>query len=141
MKIYLIFVLFIIINLSCFAQKLNKIDLEKSVNDFNNALIAKDTVALNILLDDNISYGHSNGWIQTKHDLKSDLYNGKITYNKINASSLSMSIDGNVAWVRSITDLDVILETKPLQFKLNALQVWIYKKKLWVLFARQSVKM
>jgi hypothetical protein len=115
-------------------------DLISNIKNFDKALIAGDTVRLNELLDDEIGYGHSNGWIQTKRDLINDLYNGKLTYTKISTSDEKLVVKDKNASMRMTAEVDIVLNGSPLQFKLKVLQVWVKKKKHWVLFARQSVK-
>ena len=91
-------------------------------------------------MDDEIGYGHSNGWIQTKRDLINDLYNGKLTYTKISTSDEKLVVKDKNASMRMTAEVDIVLNGSPMQFKLKVLQVWVKKKKHWVLFARQSVK-
>lgn len=115
--------------------------LSKAVEDFDKALINKDSVVLKQLLNEHISYGHSNGWMQSKNDVINDLFNGKLTYKQISHKDDQVNIEGNTASVRMVANLDVIMDNKPMQFKLSVLQAWIWKNKEWQLFARQSVKL
>jgi hypothetical protein len=126
-------------SLCVFAQA-DSVSLKKAVADFNKALIAKDSLMLKKLVHDNITYGHSNGWIQSKHDLIDDLYNGKLVYNVIDQYFDGIVMEGNTAAVREVANINIEKEGKPLQFKLKVLQVWVYKKKSWQLLSRQSVK-
>jgi len=132
-----IFLLFISMVVS--AQKADTISLKKAVAQLNDALVKRDTVQLKKLLDDRLNYGHSNAWIQTKGEIIADLYNGTLTYTAINQEQGQVTTDGNTALVRAVTNIDVVMKGKPMQFKLNILQVWIYKNG-WRLFGRQSVK-
>jgi hypothetical protein len=34
-------------------------------------------------LHNDVSYGHSNGWVETKTNIIKNLYNGKLAYKKI----------------------------------------------------------
>lgn len=115
--------------------------LDVAMEKFNMALIRKDTAALNRLLHNDVTYGHSNGWIENKTDVKADLYNGKLVYNKIGQEITEVLKTGNTACVRSNTTIDVLFDGKPMTFKLHVLQVWTRKDKDWQLTARQSVKM
>lgn len=136
---YVVTILTLFINTAVFAQKADANSLKKTVSNFNEALVKRDTVQLKMLLDDKLNYGHSNAWIQTKEDIIADLYNGTLTYTAIHQADGDMLIEGNTALVRGITELDVVMKGKPMQFRLNVMQVWIYKKG-WKLFGRQSVK-
>lgn len=114
--------------------------LDAAIEKLNIALIRKDTAALNKLVHNSISYGHSNGWIESKADMKADLYNGKLVYNTIGQEITETLQEGNMACVRSNATIDVVYNGKPMTFKLHVLQVWNKTGKNWQLVARQSVK-
>ncbi len=135
-----IVVIFILFQFVAHAEHAPYYDLISNIKDFDKALIARDTIRLKELLDDEIGYGHSNGWIQTKRDLINDLYNGKLTYTKISTSEEKLVVEDKAATMRMTAEVDIVLNGSPMQFKLKVLQVWVKKKKHWVLFARQSVK-
>lgn len=136
---YAVAILLLLISTVVFAQKADTVSLKKAVTSFNDALVKRDTVQLKKLLDDKLNYGHSNAWIQTKRDIIVDLYNGTLTYTSISQEQAQIIQDGNTALVRAVANLDVVMKGKPMQFKLNLMQVWIYKKG-WRLIGRQSVK-
>lgn len=127
--------------LSCavFAQQPDYAALNHAIADFDKALESRDSLALKWLLNDKISYGHSNGWIENKKEVIADLFNGKLVYKKIVATKPEVSTSGNVAAARSIADIDAALDGKMMSFKLKVLQVWTWDDGHWTLFARQSV--
>jgi len=133
-----LFIILLFLSTGAFAQK--RADLEKAVTNLDMALLNKDSVMLKMLLSDQLSYGHSNGWIESKHDVIQNLFNGKLTYRQINKQSQEMAIDGGMAAVRMVIDVDVEMNGKAIQLKLSVLQVWVWKNKHWALFARQSTK-
>jgi uncharacterized protein DUF4440 len=138
MRFFTIF--FVCLSVVGLAQKSETRMLNIEVAEFDRALINKDSVTLKRLLNNDLSYGHSNGWIQMKTDVIGDMYNGKLTYKAIESRQGDVRVEGNTAWVRIYSELEVVMEGKPLQLKLNVLQVWVWKNKHWELFARQSVK-
>lgn len=103
------------------AQKTTK-GVEKAVYAFNKALETKDTVALKAILDDNVSYGHSNAWIENKSDVMADLYNGTLTYNKISQPELRIDIADDIATVRGNGIFDVTYKEKQVSFDLHVMQ-------------------
>ena len=137
---YVLVILSLLASVSAFAQKADSKSLTKAIADFDKALINKDSVVLSHLLNNDLQYGHSNGWIETKSDVIADLFNGKLNYKTIVPQSPEIKMEGNTAAVRTTSDIDVLLEGKPMTFKLKVLQVWVWKNKHWELFARQSVK-
>jgi ketosteroid isomerase-like protein len=122
-----------------FAQQPDYAALNHAITDFDKALESRDSLALKWLLNDKISYGHSNGWIENKKEVVADLFNGKLIYKKIVATKPEVTTSGNVAAARSIADIDAALDGKLMSFKLKVLQVWTWEDGHWTLFARQSV--
>ena len=115
--------------------------LKEAVAKLDKALVAKDTVVLKQLLHKDLTYGHSNGWIETKADVISDLVTGKLTYDKIESKDLKWTVTGNIATMRSATDVNYRMSDKSGELKLHVLQVWMKTNKGWQLLSRQSTKL
>jgi Domain of unknown function (DUF4440) len=133
-------ILLLAMGATAFGQGHNTRLLAVEAQEFDMALVNKDSSVLGRLLDNALVYAHSSGWVQTKKDVIGDLFNGKITYKQVNSGSPAISMDGDVASVRMTSDLDVEMNGKVVQMKLNVLQVWMWKSDHWELFARQSCK-
>lgn len=114
--------------------------LKKAVAGLNTALLVKDSVALKSLLSDKVTYGHSNGWIETKQEVVQHLFDGTLTYNSIIQGEPSIVLEGDIASVRANADVDVSLKGTQVKLGLHILQVWKKDKKRWVLLSRQSTK-
>lgn len=103
------------------------------------ALISKDSVVLYSLLAPDVSYGHSNGMIQTREQLIADLMSGVQDYKSIESSNISTSITESAAIVTTNTRVSMLFNTKRLELKMKILLVWIKRNGEWKLAARQSV--
>ena len=114
--------------------------LIKTMKEFHHALVTKNTVSINQQTDKVLSYGHSNGWVQTKADIIKDFETGYISYQSFKEDSISVSINGNMANVRFVADISATMKGTVNSFHLKVLEVWVKKSKRWVLFARQAVK-
>ncbi len=114
--------------------------LKDAVAKLDKALIAKDTVVLKQLLHNDVTYGHSNGWVETKADVIKDLVTGKLAYNKIETKSIKWTITNNVATMRNSSEISYELEGKPGELHLHVVQVWLKTNKGWQLLTRQSTK-
>jgi hypothetical protein len=127
---------------AAFAGRKGEASLKSAAQSLDKALEQKDTTLLNLLLSDKLQYGHSNGWIETKEEVKADLYNGKIVYHSIkeNGAGLRTVIDGETGLVREDVAIDVLLDGKPVNLNLAVLQVWVFDKGTWKLIGRQSTK-
>ena len=139
MKIF-ITILFFVFGFTAFGQSNDEIKLTQTLKEFHQALVKKNTVSVNQQTDKALTYGHSNGWIETKTELIKNLETGYIAYQSFKEDSISISLNGNVASARFIADISATLNNKATIYHLKVLEVWIKKGNRWVLFARQSVK-
>jgi len=123
------------------AQTADEKKLVETVKEFHQALVKKNTVSINQQTDKALSYGHSNGWIQTKADVIKDFERGYISYQSFKEDSITVSMNDNMANVRFVVDITATLNgTTVNNYHLRVLEVWVKKTKRWVLFARQAVK-
>lgn len=130
---------FVLFSLSAAAQTEEQ-KLETTIKEFHQALVQKNTVSINQQTDKALSYGHSNGWVETKTDVIKDLETGYISYQTFKEDSITVTINGNMANVRFIADITATLKGTTSNFHLKVLEVWVKKGKRWILFARQAVK-
>jgi hypothetical protein len=114
--------------------------LTTTIREFHQALVQKNTVSVNQQTDKTLSYGHSNGWVETKSDMINNLETGYINYHSIKEDSMQVTISGNMAHARFVADYNVTLNNNTSTFHLKVLEVWVKKGKRWLLFARQAVK-
>ena len=114
--------------------------LATTIKEFHQALVKGNTVSINQQTDKVLSYGHSNGWVETKNELIKNLETGYMKYNSYKEDSLQVVINGNMAHARFVADITAALNGKEGNFHLKVLEVWVKKGKRWLLFARQAVK-
>jgi serine/threonine protein kinase len=137
---FLFFLLLTVASLAGFAQSGEDDKLIATVKAFHLALVNKNTIAINQQTDKALSYGHSNGWIQTKADVIKDLETGYISYQDIKEDSITITMNGNMANVRFLGDYKATLKGAASNFRLRVLEVWVKKSKRWVLFSRQGIR-
>ncbi len=119
------------------AQTADETKLVETVKEFHQALVKQNTVAINQQTDKAVSYGHSNGWVQSKKDFET----GKISYQSFKEDSITVVMNDNMANVRFVADITASVNgTTVNNYHLKVLEVWVKKSKRWVLFARQAVK-
>jgi len=124
------------------SAQVDSIALKEAMSNLDHALITKDEKALLQLLNNDVSYGHSNGWVQSKADIVNDLKSGKLVYTKLdNISVTIIAINKDWATARVNTNAEGIVNGNSFQFKLHILQVWLKTKTGWQLVARQSTKL
>jgi hypothetical protein len=133
-------VLLLLSNSICFAQGAGEEKLIETVKEFHQALVKKNTISINQQTDKALSYGHSNGWVETKADIIKNLETGYISYGSYTEDSIAVTMNGNMANVRFIADIAATMKEVSNTFHLKVLEVWVKKGKRWILFARQAVK-
>jgi hypothetical protein len=127
------------VGIACMAQT-DEAKLTTTMKEFHQALVSKNTVSINQQTDKALSYGHSNGWVETKNELIKNLETGYIKYNSIKEDSLQVTVNGNLAHARFVGDYNVTMNGNTNTYHLKVLEVWTKKGKRWVLFARQAVR-
>ncbi len=118
----------------------DEVKLTSTLKEFHQALVKKNTVSINQQTDKALSYGHSNGWVETKKELIEHLESGYMEYNSFREDSIKVEVNGNVGHARFIADINATMSGKEFMFQLRVLEVWVKKGKRWVLFARQAVR-
>lgn len=139
---YIFTICLFFISVISFAQ-VDSISLKQAMSDLDKALVSKDEKSLELLLHPDASYGHSSGWVQSKNDIINDFRSGKVSYDKLENTSVSIvAISNNWAVVRTRTNAVGRSTTVPtFDLKLHVLQVWLKTKNGWQLLARQSTKL
>lgn len=121
--------------------QVDSVGLKDAMQKLDKALLGKDNATLELVLHKDLSYGHSNGWVQSKVDVINDFKSGKLRYNKIENNSLSiLNINKKWATVRTNTNAEGVVNNNAFKLTLHVMQVWIKTKKGWQLLARQSAK-
>ena len=114
--------------------------LTATLKEFHQALVNKNTASINQQTDKALSYGHSNGWIETKADMIKDLETGYIVYHSFKEDSLKITINDSIANARFVADVRATMNGNDTNVHLKVLEVWVKKGKRWILFARQGVR-
>ncbi len=92
------------------------------------------------LFSDDVSFGHSNGWIQNKKDFKTDFESGKVKYQSIKQTELKeFKVKNKFANIRRIVAVKGLYKNDEFEMKLSVLEFWIRQKGIWKLWSRQSV--
>ena len=111
----------------------------KASRQLHLALVANDN-HLPSLLDKYLSYGHSNGMVETKEDLLQNLASGKMKYFDIKEDSVTSSGDLELANIRYKGAFSVLFEGKQITINLKVLEVWRKEGDQWLLFSRQAIR-
>ena len=116
-------------------------DVAKAVECLRQVMISADSVALDKIAADSLSYGHSSGKVQNKKEFIHSFTSGASVFTAIDFTGQTITISGNTAIVRHILSAATNDAGKgPGTVKLGVLLVWVKNGKEWQLLARQAVK-
>jgi hypothetical protein len=121
-----------------FAQsKQEKEVLEVSRAKFN-WLVNKNIDSLQFVLDDRLTYIHSNGWVQSKKELIDDLLSEKLTYDKIEVLESSVRLYSKSAVVTGKGKFVASLSGTTNTFDLTYTETYVLQKREWKLVSRHA---
>ena len=132
----------IIIIITLFVSAQSWAQTDKVIDNMKrfHQLIVEKRFYFNQYIHKDLSYGHSNGWVENADEFAGNLRNNVITYHSFKEDSVIAAADKNIAHIRFIADIDVTLRGVRSTHKLRVLEIWARKGKSWVLFARQAVR-
>ncbi len=104
-------------------------------------IVSKNVDSLKNLLDDRLTYVHSNGWIQSKQEVFDDFASGKLDYQKIEISEASARIYDHTAIVIGKGKFSGQVNKNPFALDLLYTEIYIYKDRKWLLASRHSSKL
>jgi hypothetical protein len=99
-----------------------------------------DSNILNLFAKD-VSFGHSNGWVQNFDDFKKDFNSKKVIYTNINQIEISEAKKyKNVYSIRRKIKVSGLYKNQNFEMMLGLLEIWKKEKSVWKLWSRQSVE-
>ena len=134
-------VLLVCASLISIAQTKQEKAVAAAVEKLRVAMIDADKIALESLVNDKLSYGHSGGHIDDKKEFVEKIVSGKSDFVTIDLSEQTISLSGKTAIVRQILKAKTNDGGKPGEVHLRILMVWQKQGGKWKLLARQAVKM
>src|SRR5881394_3816214 len=93
--------------------------LTMTIKEFHQSLVNKNVTSIDQHTDKALSYGHSNGWVETKTDMIKDLETGYIVYHNYKEDSLSITVNGKMANARFVADISATLHGNTTNFHLK----------------------
>ena len=137
-------VLFLLISLPFLSQtKKDKIAhhiiaLHQKKFDF---MISKQFDSLSLILDADLKYIHSNGWVESKEDLLANLKSDKLVYKQVLVSDTKVTLTNHVAIVSGKGLFSVVLDNQTLEIPLMYSEIYVKKKGKWLLLHRHANKL
>ncbi|MFY0626758.1 MAG: nuclear transport factor 2 family protein [Reichenbachiella sp.] len=118
-----------------------KKEVMAALNFLNQAMLDRSEEGLNSICSEQLSYGHSNGNIQTKDAFMDEVLNGAYDYTSILTPELTIEISRETAIARFVFDIKGIKNEEPQAVKLGCVQAYQKKGDHWKLLMRQAYKL
>lgn len=116
-------------------------DVEAAVELFRQLMVNPNEEQLQQITADQLTYGHSNGLIESKSECIEAMVSGKFKFTSVALSEQTIDMSDNVAIVRHILTGDTHnAGQEPGTAHLKVLQVWQHIGGEWKLVSRQAVK-
>jgi ketosteroid isomerase-like protein len=122
------------------AQTKGEKEVAAATEALRKAMVDADSMKLDKLTADKLSYGHSNGHVDDKPAFLSKLVSGKSDFVTMTLSEQTVSVSGKTAVVRHKLDATTNDNGKPGEVHLLVMLVWQKLHGNWKLIARQAVK-
>jgi ketosteroid isomerase-like protein len=115
--------------------------VDKAVEALRKAQLEQDKARLEQLLADQLSYGHSDGKVDSKTKLIDGTMTRRAIVKSISFPELTVAVVGNAAIARHLVEIESETDGKPTSVKIGALQVWQKQDGTWKLLARQGFRL
>lgn len=123
------------------AQSKDEKAVTEKVLAFHKAVfVDKDSLALEDLSANAVTYGHSHGKLQNRKQMIDAISSNRSTYTGIEAKNIEVIVNDKSAVSRYLlTGTEANKDGKVTQLKLNIFQSWVKKGKHWKMLGRQAV--
>jgi len=140
-KIILTVAVFLFVILQGHAQTKQETAVANAVEQLRKAMVDADSVKLDKLTAEQLSYGHSSGHIDDKITFVQKIVSGKSDFVTLEFAEQSIAISNNTAIVRHKLNAVTNDNGKLGEVHLSVLLVWQKLHGQWKLLARQAVKL
>jgi Domain of unknown function (DUF4440) len=115
--------------------------VDRSVEALRKALLDADKAGLEQLTAGQLSYGHSDGRVQTKPEFIDGVMTRKAVVKSLTFPELKIAVVGNAAIARHIYASESETDGKASTVRIGVLGVWQKQDGNWKLLARQGYKL
>jgi ketosteroid isomerase-like protein len=123
------------------AESADELAVRKAIEDLTKAMVGADKSALEGLVSDQLSYGHSSGKVENKAQFVDAIASKKTIFKSISLTDGTVAVVGNNAIARHIFSAEVESGGQASSPKIGVMQVWVKDGSNWKLLARQAFKL
>lgn len=132
--------LLIFFTFNLIAQNKVQRQLEAIENQRFEAMVKKDTAFLQTALADDLTYTHSNGFVENKAQHIENIKAGTIEYRSMQPESANIQVYKKTAVINGFVKVSGVYKDTEFNIRLRYMDVYIKKRGKWRLAAWQSVK-
>ena len=111
-----------------------------ALDALKQAVVTKDRPALAKLLHADLTYGHTDGHLETRDQVLERVTDSKVTFGAIDVSDAVVRVYGQIALVTAKLAFHVNADGKQNVSVLSTLDVWIRGPEGWQLVGRQLTR-
>lgn len=126
---------------SASAQSGDEAAVAQAVENLRKAMFARDAKQFEVLVSENVSYGHSAGRIENKKEFITAALANKSVMKSLTFTDQTVKVTGNHAIVRNTYNGVSELDGKTNNTKIGVLLVWAKEGDTWRLYARQAFRL
>jgi Domain of unknown function (DUF4440) len=141
MKLILLAIAFLLLPLVCYSQQTSEQQVLVLSKKKFEWMIHKHLDSLKNVLDDNLRYVHSNGWVETKQEVLDDITSGKLNYTSVDIHLAQARIYGQTAIITGTGKFQVTMNGTVITIELGYTEVYIQQKGRWLLVSRHANRM
>jgi hypothetical protein len=139
-KIGLLFVIIMFVFTNIYSQSKAEQAVATAVIALHSNVVNPERKALEMLVSNDLSYGHSAGKVENKDQFIDFLFNGPFKFTAINTSDQTIRVSGKDAIVRHVFLGKATNAGVPTEIKVGNLMIWRKEGGSWRLLARQAFK-
>ena len=136
----ILFIIMISLPLLAVSQNKAMVQVEKSMEILRDLMINPDQMALDLILHDRLTYGHSSGVVEDKSSLIKNLTSGNSDFVTIDITEQEILAEDKTAIVGHKLSASIKDKGMSGQVNLKIMYTWVKSNKSWKLLARQAVK-
>lgn len=137
-KIVLTIAAGVLLTSNAFASTADETAVNDAVQRLSAAMIAGNGQQMKDLTAATLSYGHSDGHLQTQSEFVQVIASGQTKYRRIDLTNSTTAVTGDAAVVRDHFSGTVDSEGKVNEVNFNVVMVWQKEHGAWKLLARQG---
>ena len=131
----------LLLNSSAEAAAGDEAALMQAIETLREGVLKQDKAKLDQVTASQISYGHSDGRVETKEQFINGVMTRKQTVKSLTFPELKVFAAGDVAVARHIYLGESELDGKQTTTRIGALQIWQKQDGAWKLLARQGFRL